>query len=247
VTWTVLPEGTLWNLNDNNYQQLLGTPLPQFFMSGDGHRNPPFEWATGSGMLKTHFLELMLSNRLCAHVEQQPEEVTYDSVHPFLTPVAVNQRVFGWELEIYKSLNPIMKQCLEMAGALAIDKHQAINLGQEMLRVNAMMWKIRQSAAMTSLIDQANEFHEYYLRAENENESRDDEYRAFLLSYQNAAMQLRTDANLEIGANIQTKVDQLQGSTHLITCGDAHITENPLWHYIQLPPGTRGVVDPAHG
>jgi hypothetical protein len=46
-----------------------------------------------------------------------------------------------------------------------------------------------------------------------------------------------------MGANIQENINKLSGDIHLITCGNVHIIDNPLYNYIEPPIGTFGVVD----
>jgi hypothetical protein len=68
-----------------------------------------------------------------------------------------------------------------------------------------------------------------------------------LRQYYRDAMSLRTDINNMIGANIQAKIDDYPDHLHLITCGDAHITVNPLYAFITPPAGCFGVVDENQG
>ena len=48
MPWTNVPAGTLKALTDQTIPKLLGgdTPVPRFFMTGDGHGSPPFSWTT---------------------------------------------------------------------------------------------------------------------------------------------------------------------------------------------------------
>jgi hypothetical protein len=62
--------------------------------------------------------------------------------------------------------------------------------------------------------------------------------------YRNAALDLRTTVNPYIGKNIQSVINQYPDCTHLITCGNAHITDSPLFQYVTTTPGSaNGVVD----
>ncbi len=247
MTWTVLNNGALSDLNDSNYETVLGTPFPKFFMSGDGHRNPPFQWVSHCPALKIRLQEQLLAHTLWVHVEQQPGEVTESSLPSSLALAFPNGRVFGWELSLYQKLNKVMQDCLQMAPE-AIHQNEAVGLTGEMLEVQAIVSQFANPANMTGLLPQIERFHDHYVtNAGGRDATTDAAYSQFLMQYNNAAMQLRTDANPEIGRNIQSKIDQNPGSIHLITCGDAHLTVNPLYNYVQLPPGTRGVVDCSHG
>ena len=69
------------------------------------------------------------------------------------------------------------------------------------------------------------------------------DYQRFTLDYHNKGMELRTTVNPHIGMNIERIINQHPDCTHIITCGDAHITQNPLYNYVPLPRRALGVVD----
>ncbi len=69
------------------------------------------------------------------------------------------------------------------------------------------------------------------------------EYLIFLKDYQKAAIRLRCIANNDIGFNIQKKIDEFPDHMHFVSCGDAHIINNPLYQYVRPPIGTFGIAD----
>jgi hypothetical protein len=57
-------------------------------------------------------------------------------------------------------------------------------------------------------------------------------------------MDLRIVANPAIGAKIQKIVNRWPECTHIITCGNGHILEEPrLYNNIALPAEALGIVD----
>jgi hypothetical protein len=79
MPWKNLASGTLQGLSDATLGATL-TPMPRFFLTGDGHRHPPFGWTSACKGLRAHFERLMASQMLCAHVEEHQEEVKDTSV-----------------------------------------------------------------------------------------------------------------------------------------------------------------------
>ncbi len=254
MPWTMLPIGTLQLLTDRSLASMLpgDTPLPQFVMSGDGHRHPPFAWTTVCSAVKQHVMNLIVNERLCVHVEQHPEDVTVDSVEPFLAHLFQQRRIFGWELAIYRPLQSVMEQCMTlMSGTLFAGDSKVVNevvaLDRDILRTHDLLWQIGNPPTLRSAMQQSLEFRQYFQEASKKpamrNVATEDRFRRFLQGYINAAMQLRTDANPFIGANIQCIIERYPTSTHLITCGNAHIITNPLYRYIAIPPNASGVID----
>jgi hypothetical protein len=251
MPWQNLANGALWGLSNATLTATLGNPLPRFFMTGDGHRSPPFRWIAACDGLKVHFMTLMSQNMLCVHVEQHPDDVSEESVPPLLYPVVNPRRVFGWELAIYKDLLPIMTQCMQLASSSlrpADVTDDVVALDREIIRVNALLWQIGNPLALQTAPAQSLAFRRYYEGVVRNGQQRqpatETQYGQFVLGYQNAAMGLRTAVNSYIGHNIQLIINQYPQCTHLITCGDAHITQNPLAQYVTtLPAGAMGVVD----
>ncbi len=228
------------------------TTIPRFFMTGDGHRSPPFAWTMACDTLKLHFQNLMLTDQLCAHVEQQQSDVRPGSVPGPLQLLYQQQRIFGWELDIYKDLLKVMELCLDVASRVSYEAppkvlNDVVAVDKEIIRVHALLWKIGNPIALRNAAAQSLNYRQYY---ENvckakapRNLGTERLYSQFLMGYQNIAMGLRTTVNNYIGANIQRVINQFPNCTHLITCGDAHITYNPLAQYILLPQGAVGIVD----
>jgi hypothetical protein len=255
MPWQALANGTLWGLTDATLAAALGNPLPRFFMTGDGHRHPPFLWTAACPALKVHLQNLMLNKQLCVHVEQQPDEVSERSVPDFLMLLVSQRRVFGWELAIYKDLLPVMQECMRLAGGPSMAPSDIVNdvvhLDKDMIRLNALLWQIGNPPALQNIPAQSLRFRDYYEGVAHKGRARvpatELQYQQFLMSYYNAAMGLRTDVNSYIGRNIQTVISQFPNCTHLISCGDAHITHNNLSQFVTTtPPGAQGVVDDSN-
>jgi len=250
MPWQNLANGALWGLT-NATLATLGNPLPRFFMTGDGHRSPPFLWTAVCSDLKLHFQNLMLSGMLCVHVEQHPEDVGEASVPGFLMLLANAGRIFGWELAIYKDLLPIMTQCMDLAGSSLVPSQvvdDVVRLDKAIIRMNALLWQIGNPLALQGAPARSLAFRQYYEGVAHKGQARipatEMQFGQFLLGYHNTAMGLRTDVNPYIGLNIQKIVNQYPNCTHLIACGDAHITQNNLSQYVTTtPPGAAGVVD----
>ena len=103
MPWRTLASGTLKGLSDEKLGTTL-TPMPRFFMTGDGHRQPPFGWTNACKQLRAHFMTLIASKMLCAHVEEHAEQVEGTSVPNWLAVLYDQRRIFGWELTIYRDL-----------------------------------------------------------------------------------------------------------------------------------------------
>lgn len=252
MPWQVLPPGTLATLTDANLATILrgDAQIPRFFMTGDGHRSPPFAWTMRCDTLKVHFLTLMTHELLCAHVEEYPKDVSLASVPVLLQLLYGQQRIFGWELPIYRDLQPIMEKCLELVGSSLVPAEvidDVVALDKEIVRMHALLWQIGNPNTLRDAMAQSLIFRQYYREVckgkAPRNLGMEAHYRQFLLGYNNAAMDLRTGVNRFIGNNIQRIINQYPDCTHIITCGDAHITHDPLYQYVHLPPGKLGVVD----
>jgi hypothetical protein len=86
---------------------------PMLFMTGDGHREPPFGWTT-KGVWPEFFRELARMNNICCHVEKYSNAVTQDDVPISLRSVYNNGKVFGWEPDFYKELLPLSTEASEL-------------------------------------------------------------------------------------------------------------------------------------
>eukprot|EP01084_Bolivina_argentea_P087932 158753_1 len=118
--WDILQPGTLKQLKDHTVETIkVGGHFPQFFLSGDGHRHPPFKWVTSCPRLKLHFQELMGKDQLCAHVEMHQDQVTERAIPGILIPLIHQHKIFGWELDIYRDLGSAMEHAMEILGQFA--------------------------------------------------------------------------------------------------------------------------------
>lgn len=218
--------------------------IPMLFMTGDGHREPPFQWTT-RGLWGRFFTEVVQMNKVCCHVELFSDGVTINSVPNNLAQVYRNGKVFGWEPDIYRVILSILDDVLTMVGddqfSFARNKAGIKDILGRMNEVgNAGL--LAQHAVMGASL-----YANFQLGTANDDDALLDQtitaFKAFLMQYQRDAMRLRTGINDLIGANIQAKIDQYPDHIHLITCGDAHITTNPLYNFIAPPPGFFGVAD----
>jgi hypothetical protein len=218
------------------------------FMTGDGHRNPPFVW-TSRGLWGRFFRDVVQMNKVCCHVELFANQVTRDAVPDNLVQVFDNGKVFGWEPEIYQKIHTI----LENSPALFLDDR--LNYAQHRPQIQAMVSNVSEVGDAGLLVDHSfTAVHIYSNLQVGTIEGRDDlvasnisALKILLRQYYRDAMSLRTDINNMIGANIQAKIDDYPDHLHLITCGDAHITVNPLYAFITPPAGCFGVVDENQG
>lgn len=251
MAWTVLDTGTLGRLT-NETLGILGDPFPRFFMSGDGHREPPFQWTGACENLKGLFVTLASQKALCVHTEQFPENVGPKSVPLWLGDLFGQGRIFGWELSIYKHLLPVIHQCQELMWGDSLDPAKVTDdvvwLDREILRINSLLWQIGKPAGLGMALHHSYQFRRYFqdvsLRGQKRDPTTETNYRGFVRDYRNAALDLRTTVNPYIGKNIQSVINQYPDCTHLITCGNAHITDSPLFQYVTTTPGSaNGVVD----
>ena len=212
---------------------------PMVFMTGDGHRNPPFKWTT-RGVWCNFFKEIVQINGLCCHVEKYSDSVSKEDVPLGLRAVFNNNKVFGWEPDFYKKLQELMEKCFSF---IAVEK---ISMSDISIITNTM----RRIAGLGYLTQEAITALDYWEKAK---ETKKDPvpmkllpgYQKFLGKYAGTrAMQLRTEIHKDVGATIQENIDRYAGDMHLITCGDAHITcSDPLYLHVKPPIGTFGVVD----
>jgi hypothetical protein len=266
MPWTLLAAGAFGGLSEDNLAGVFGDPSPRFFLSGDGHRQPPFGWAEGEAVLP-QFLALMGRGELCMHVEQQQEDVRAASVPPRFADLIRQQMVFGWELPIYRDLLAMMQLIYAVKAELprpSLESVMAVH--REMVRIAGLAHVVGNPPWMRQAVVTSDGFKAYWAGIDprpdrfqllttpdkpvyrNEQfarrKSTEDSYRGFLSDYLLDIMQLRTDANQFIGVRIKRNIDLHPNATHLITVGAAHITINPVQQYINLGNLT-GLVDPS--
>jgi hypothetical protein len=195
---------------------------------------------------------LIASKNLCAHVEEYSEQVRDTSVPHWLSVLYDQKRIFGWELTVYRELGPVMEKCTELMGAVGalrdivpaslITEIEALHT--EMSRVQALLSQVGNPAAFQNVVAQSAEYKSYFEgvsekksygppgykirvgfgKPKPRQRSIERRYINFLLGYNTAGMSLRTNVNRYIGSNIQRIINQYPRCTHIITCGDAHIT-----------------------
>jgi hypothetical protein len=219
---------------------------PMVYMSGDGHRKPPFQWST-RGVWPGFFKQFIDMNKICCHVETFSDEVQATSVPKLFEPVFHNHKVFGWEPEVFKLTIKIIPLIWEMRSEIAqgegLAKSKIDDIAKEMGRVRNLGYLLAEGTEATRQRDQF-----YAMKNIDPIPTKAlPLFSHFLSEYNRAAMQLRTVANDEIGSNIQRIIKQFPDHLHMITCGDAHILENPLYLYIQPPLGCFGVADEDQG
>lgn len=218
---------------------------PMVYMTGDGHRKPPFLWAT-QGIWPEYFKEFMDINKLCCHVETFSDEVLLTSVPKLFAPVFQNQKVFGFEPDVFRTIKDILNFNWEMRSSISMGEDQSKSkihyITKEMWRVHNLGYLKPQGLEAMRQWDKFRVISFDPIPAKGLPLFSD-----FLSSYNEAAMGLRTVVNDEIGANIMKKIKQFPDHVHLITCGDAHIFENPLYQYIQPPLGCFGIADEKQG
>lgn len=244
--WWVAP-GLLTSLEDptsalsSAADQFPDEFVPMVFMTGDGHREPAFQW-TGRGLWPEMFRDLVAENKVCCHVEKFQNEVTINHVPVALAKVFQNQKVFGWEPDVYKVIAAVLEAAIEMIMDLMQGRALRLSdihfLTKEMYRVHNLGYLREEGRLAMTFWDIA--------RAQKKDPVPGSSLRGFfdfLKHYQEAAMELRTGIHPVIGAGIQRKIEKYDDHVHLISVGDAHVKVNPLYRYIQPPVGTFGVAD----
>lgn len=214
---------------------------PLVFMTGDGHRSPPFGWTT-RGVWPGFFRDIVETNKICCHVETYSDAVTVNSVPANLAAVFRNGKVFGWEPDVYKTIQNVLEDIMDMLPELHMGQAQSKS---SIRNITSAMWRVHDMGYLRVEGAQAMQFWDT-ARAHATDPVPVVSlagFLNFLTNYNRTAMQLRTGINNVIGANIQKKINQYPDHMHLITCGDAHIIHNPLQRYITPATGTFGVVD----
>jgi hypothetical protein len=245
-SWWVKP-GLLMSGNDPTNEMSIAAAQfppdskPRAYMTGDGHRKPPFEWAA-QGVWAGLFKQLIERNEICCHVETFSGQVKPDSVPELFEPVLCNHKVFGFEPDVFQILKEIINNNYEIRPKIESGEDVKLSIIREVFNA---MWNV---GRLKYLVDEAKEAKR---QVDNIKKLGVDPVPAkalplwseFLSKYNNAAMELRTGVNHEFGANIQKIIQKFPNDVHMITCGDAHIKVNPLYQYIQLPIGCYGFAD----
>jgi hypothetical protein len=245
-SWWVKP-GLLMSGNDPTNEmsiaaaQFPGDFEPKAYMTGDGHRKPPFEWAA-QGRWPDFFKQFIEKNKICCHVETFSDAQLAGSVHELFEPVLANRKVFGFEPDVFKFLKEIINYNYVMRPSIESGQDQKLS---DIKQVFNAIWLV---GRLRYLEDEATEAKK---QVDNIKKLGVDPipakalplWSAFLSKYNNAAMELRTVVNNEIGANMQRIINKFPDHVHMITCGDAHIKVNPLYQHIRLPIGCYGFAD----
>ncbi|NYF22068.1 hypothetical protein HDC36_003544 [Xanthomonas sp. JAI131] len=229
---------------------------PVVFMTGDGHRNPPFEW-TNRGVWTGFFDGIMADNKLCCHVEVYADAVAADSVPRHLRPVFMNRKVFGWEPECFKAVEGILISVNALL-PFAMDSKEVMAMSDIEALVGHIDAFRNSPDAGRHLVDEQTMARQFLsLKASRQVQLANGKrvvatagmlgFDKLLLQCNRISMQLRTVMNDVMGRNIQAVIDRHPDHMHLITCGDAHVTTNPLYGYIEPPIGTFGIADEDHG
>ena len=208
---------------------------------------------------------LIARQMLCAHVEEYAEQVKDTSVPTWLSVLFDQRRIFGWELTIYRDLGPIMDKCMELMAVVGAGRDlpasvikDIVALDREMSRVQELLSQVGNPSTFQNVVAQSASYKRYFEGISRKSyyvigqpkprqPAIEQQYITFLLGYHTAAMSLRISANRYIGNSIQRVINKYPNCTHIITCGNAHITTDPLAQYITLPTGVEGVVDPHTG
>ncbi len=216
---------------------------PTVFMTGDGHGSPPFQWLD-KGVWPDFFRDLIADDKICCHVEKYSDAPTRDSVPISLRPVFDNGKVFGWEPEFYKIIQKIMELYIDTApkawGEIPRqDAAEFIGWVMGVPKEIRFLADIRQDVEVFAEIlaretSDKNKFLPNHMGAS---------FQGIVKKYRDTAYLLRTEIHDIVGATIQRNINKYSDHIHLITCGDAHITENPLYRYIDPPIGCFGVAD----
>ncbi len=227
--------------------------VPMVFMTGDGHREPPFKWAT-FGPWADFFREIVDDNNICCHVEKYSDAVAPGCVPEAFAKVFRNGKVFGWEPEVFKVIQSIIQKIWGLRSHLlsegSLKKSDIEGVTQQMLRVSREGYLDGEGAIAKFLGDKARNSKSDPVPA-----TEIPEFDDLLRIYNHNAMALRTKIHNRVGETIQRRIDEYPDHFHLITCGDAHmiITEDdgvnypPLYSYVRPPTGCFGVADQMKG
>lgn len=230
--------------------------LPMVYMTGDGHRDPPFNW-TNNGIWGTFWTDIVQQNKICCHVETYANRVTAQSVPLNLRPVQLNGKVFGWEPEFYKIVQDVMEELpiLILKDCLSLNDIHYIT--REMFRISNLGYLGAEGNEAMEFFDRARVLARMGRMLPCPTDEpilktglfslQGHDFNTFLRNYLTRTYWLRTAINNVIGANIQRVINLYPDHVHLITCGDAHITNNPLYNFVRPPLGTFGTADQSRG
>ncbi|MEM9556785.1 MAG: hypothetical protein AAGC60_21170 [Acidobacteriota bacterium] len=266
--WWVATQGLLTSGNDPAPEigpasdQFPDETDPMVFMTGDGHRHPPFAWTNrGVWQQSRLFHTAAHDDKLVCHVEKYQADVSAQAVPAHLREVYDNGKVFGWEPEFYRVVQEVMEELLVQIPKACLSASEVRSLTSDMYRVHHLGYL---RALGTEAMEHWDSARRLSMQVEKTGpvgactrdapipaiaivSRRPRNYNQFLRDYMRAAFALRTQINNVIGANIQRNIDRYPDHIHLITCGDAHVTTNPLYRYVQPPVGTFGIADSSRG
>lgn len=232
---------------------------PMIFLTGDAHREPPFQWAA-QGVWADFFGPLIEDNKIVCHVEQYPRDVTRQSVPPLFAPVFDRGKVFGWEHSVFPILENLMKNYYNKAQDFPANVMVAFVQGMldDCKKVADMGFLKAEYKALTDFarpyVGERTGFEKFQdlfsappspttrLSAKDGGK-----FKELYSNYVKAGMGLRTGIHPYIAPSIQHLIDTYRDHMHLITCGDAHLLVNPLYQYLHPPVGCFGIVDPDQG
>jgi hypothetical protein len=263
MPWLRVADGTLRSLTDGDIGVFLDRPqlVPRFFLTGDGHRDPPFEWTKSCPRLALHFFNLVQSGRLCAHVEQYPEDVKSTSLPTNLRYIFEVGKVFGWELRIFGLLQPSMEFVTSITAdyqekareASSMDSKKAVQDIDKFVTLfdpaNANLAEVGNPDCLRNIKTQLSIFRSYFKcvgwPGKSLNLATEYKFYELLKNFGRDTMSLRTTANPFMAQNIWQNIQKYPHDTHIITCGNNHILDNPLQNYLPLPNGAVGIIDAA--
>ena len=99
---------------------------PMVYITGDGHRTPPFKWATDDTWAD-FFKQFVGMNKICCHVETFSDEVKATSVPKLFEPVFHNRKVFGFEPNVFKTIKEIILFNMDMRSNISFDLPQPLS------------------------------------------------------------------------------------------------------------------------
>lgn len=110
MAWQRKNSGTLGTLTDDTLSSIhVSGEMPKVFLTGDAHRQPPFQWIESCKKLKQHFQELIRQNQLWVYVEEFQDKIEFGHVPALLHPLIGTQRMVGWEPQVYWHIYKVMK------------------------------------------------------------------------------------------------------------------------------------------
>lgn len=261
--WKVCEKGTLKQIGSvEDLTDLVGG-LPQFYITGDGHRDPPFKWAVESG-LKPHFAELAEKGKLVAYVEEFQKNVSVNSVPASLKSLALSGRVIGFEPDVWRVLEPEMQILQNQAVELM---STAKNLSDTVSKAHGAIKRVVQCAGQLGNPGFILDIQEYvkvfdlyvgkvapsglssmFTKAEKRDSNREMSHGKTLAKFNNQLMNLRTTiGNQQMAAELLKGFVKYSDSVHIVSIGKHHIDNNPIQNLLAIPKDAVGVVDPDDG